>query len=75
MATGKFGREIPGATKTSGVPSHSNALKSDVSGHAHTGKTPSSGKGGNSPTAASAADKAAGGNNKSATNIPGRHNP
>jgi len=63
-------------TKKSGKGAQgSKGVKSDVSGHAPPGGTPSGGEGGVSPTAASAADQAAGGNNRRTTNVPGRHNP
>jgi len=63
------------ASKTSGTPAHSNALKSSVSGHKPPGGKGSPGGGGQSPTANQIAGEAAGGNNKTTTNTPGRHNP
>lgn len=63
-------------TKTCGKGAQgSKGVKSNVSGHAPPGGMPTEGEGGVSPTANAKANEAAGGNNRSTTNVPGRHNP
>lgn len=63
-------------TKTCGKGAQgAKGAQSNVSGHAPPGTMPAGGEGGVSPTAEAAADKAAGGNSRKTTNVPGRHNP